>query len=467
MNPHTASVVYVAVILALFWFDRERKVRTSRALWIPTLWLLINGSRTVSAWLEPGRTVVEEASQEGSPLDAAVFGILLLAALCVLAWRRARTVRFLRANAPILLYFAYCAISVLWADDSFVAFKRWTKAIGDLAVVLVVLTDPSPTAALRQVLSRIAFILLPLSVLFDKYYPDIGRHYNVWTWLPSYGGVTVFKNLLGITCLVGSLGSVWSLTTAYRERKGRDRIFHMLPHAVILAVGIYLFLTADSMTSFSCFVFGGILIALTTLKWVQRKPGAIHLLVVALIALPLAALFLPGTDMVQSLGRDASLTGRPRIWKAVIAVADRPMTGAGFESFWAGDRLSTIWRMIDERGIIEAHNGYLEVYLNLGWIGVTLLAVVIVNGYRNVITLFRRDQQAGSIRLAFFVVGIVFSFTEAGFRMMSLVWIAFLLSATAVPLAQRRKERLVMGGESRKPAWDAAGAADKDALETV
>lgn len=466
MNPQVAAAVYVLLILTLFWCAREPKVRTSTALWIPALWLLINGSRPVSVWLNPEKKVTAE-SLEGSPLDAAIYGTLLLAALCALAWRRERTMRILRANAPVLLYFAYCAFSVLWSDYSFVAFKRWTKALGDVAVVLVVLTDLNPTAALRRVLSQTAFILLPLSVLFIKYYPDIGRSYNQWTWEPAYGGVTLFKNMLGITCLVGGLGSVWSLITAYRQRKGRDRILHMGPHALIIAMAIYLFFTADSMTSFSCFVLAGTLIVLANLKFFRRKPATVHLAVAALIALPLIALFLPGANMVQSLGRDSSLTGRTGIWAAVISVVKNPMMGAGFESFWTGERLRTIWILINEPGIQEAHDGYLEVYLNLGWIGVTLLAVLIANGYRNVITVFRRDREAGSIRLAFFLMGVVYSFTEAGFRMMSLVWILFLFSAMAIPVAKRRRERLVTGDESTGSRWAASGAASGDVLEAI
>jgi O-antigen ligase len=87
------------------------------------------------------------------------------------------------------------------------------------------------------------------------------------------------------------------------------------------------------------------------------------------------------------------------------------------------------------KGIQEAHNGYLEIYLNLGWVGITLLSLLLMAGYRNVIAMFGRDRQAGRIRLAFFVVAVVYSFTEAGFKMLTPVWICFLLAVTAVPIA--------------------------------
>jgi O-antigen ligase len=265
-----------------------------------------------------------------------------------------------------------------------------------------------------------------------------------------YSGVTVFKNMLGMTCLICGLGSVCCFSAAYWEQKDTDRVRHLVPHATTIAMAIWLFFTADSMTSLSCFVMAGSLIVLTSITRFARKPVILHLLVAAVVGLSLYALFLPGSGLVESLGRDSTLTGRTAIWSAVLSVARHPLFGTGFESFWAGDRLQKVWDAINENGIQEAHNGYLEVYLNLGWIGVSLLAVLIVTGYRNIISLFRRDPEAARIRLAFFVVGVIFSFTEAGFRMMSLVWIAFLLATMAVPQTRLRKARTA----SRKVSAD-------------
>jgi O-antigen ligase len=112
-------------------------------------------------------------------------------------------------------------------------------------------------------------------------------------------------------------------------------------------------------------------------------------------------------------------------------LAGNPLVGTGFESFWLGRRLEAAWGLMV--GLQEAHNGYLEVYLNLGWIGVMLLSVVIVAGYRNVMAAFRMTPTEGNLKLAYFVVGMVYNLTEAGFRMMSSVWLLFLWAITAVP----------------------------------
>jgi O-antigen ligase len=81
----------------------------------------------------------------------------------------------------------------------------------------------------------------------------------------------------------------------------------------------------------------------------------------------------------------------------------------------------------------EAHNGYLEVYLNLGWIGVGLLALLLITGYRNALASFRRDPRIGSLRLAFFVVAVAYNFTESAVRIFHPIWVLLLFATIAIP----------------------------------
>ena len=437
MNSHIATTAYIAGIIGLFWLDRDGKTRVSKAVWIPALWLLIVGSRPVSTWLQSGPTISQaEQYVEGSPIDAAVYGVLIVAGVIALGSRRRQVAACLRANIPLVLFFSYCGLSIVWSDYSFVALKRWTKAVGDLVMILILLTDQNSLAAIKSFLSRAAFILLPLSVLFIKYYPDLGRSYNPWTWIPMYCGVTTFKNLLGMTCLVCGPGSLWSFAGAYRDRKMHYRIRHLTAHGIMLFMTAWLLLTANSMTSLSCFAMGGTLIVLTAQRRPEVRIRAVHILTGGLIALSLCSLFVTQT-MLSSLGRDPTLTGRTEIWQVVLSQHTNPLIGTGFESFWMGARLERIWQMT-EKGIQEAHNGYLEIYLNLGWIGVGLLANAIIFGYRNALAIFRRNPHAGRIRLAFFTAGIIYSLTEAGFRMMSPIWITFILAITCDPPRRRK-----------------------------
>jgi O-antigen ligase len=187
------------------------------------------------------------------------------------------------------------------------------------------------------------------------------------------------------------------------------------------------------MSSLASFTMGACLIAMTKRFRLARRPALMHLVVAALVGASFSVLFLNiGGGALQAMGRNPTLTGRTDIWRALLHMSGNPLLGAGFESFWLGRQLQ--WAMGGLlQGVNEAHNGYLEVFLNLGWFGVALLALLIVTGYRNVVVALRREPEAGRFGLALFVIAVVYSFTEAGFRMLSPMWIAFLLAITAVP----------------------------------
>ena len=179
MGTSLALLVCIIGVAGLFFLDRDKSVRPSLALWLPVIWLWIVGSRPVSSWLGMGTTSVDtlDATLNGSPMDAAIFAALLIIGAMVLLHRWKKTSAYLAVSGPILLYFLYCLMSVTWSPFHDSAFKRWTKAVGDLVMVLIILTDGQPIAALRRLYSRVGFILFPFSVLLIRY-SDMGRAYQ-------------------------------------------------------------------------------------------------------------------------------------------------------------------------------------------------------------------------------------------------------------------------------------------------
>jgi O-antigen ligase len=430
-----ATLLTIAFIYWLFRLDRDKNPRVSWALWIPVIWFGIICSRPVSFWIQPDQgTDYMERFTESSPVDAAVYGLLIVAGLLVLNRRAARVKEFVHGNLPVLLFFFYCALSMAWSDDPGVAGKRWIKAIGDLVMVLVVLTDGDAESAIRRLYARVGFVLLPMSVLFILYYPSLGTTFDPTTNVTMYTGVATFKNLLGVLCMACGLGALWSLIGAYKGRGLPDRRRKMLVQGMAVALAVGLVVRADSMTSLSSFALAGMVMVMASWSWVRRRPVVLVAAFLAVIAAAGFALFLSsGSGILQELGRNPTLTGRTMIWKAVLAQPINPVIGAGFESFWMGDRMTSVWSM-SQVGIQQAHDGYLELYLNLGWIGLALLGTMIVKGYWNGLALYRRDAHAGSLRISFLTAAVVFAFTEAGFRMLSPDWFGFLLAVTAMPV---------------------------------
>src|SRR5207302_11020497 len=76
MGAHLATFVYAVGILGLFALDRDRKSKTSIALWIPVVWVSLAASRMVAQWLDATGlselTLSIDLSAEllaGNPLD--------------------------------------------------------------------------------------------------------------------------------------------------------------------------------------------------------------------------------------------------------------------------------------------------------------------------------------------------------------------------------------------------------------
>src|SRR6185503_658307 len=90
------------------------------------------------------------------------------------------------------------------------------------------------------------------------------------------------------------------------------------------------------------------------------------------------------TYVVEALGRNTTLTGRTDIWGDLFRMDVNPWLGTGFESFWLGPRAEYLANKYYFHPN-QAHNGYIEMYVNLGWIGVGFLALFILSGYRRIV----------------------------------------------------------------------------------
>jgi exopolysaccharide production protein ExoQ len=428
MPPFIASLICGIGIAGLFFLDRGEKTRVSKALVIPAVWMLLNTTHPLSFWLgmsDQQGSYTTAAYVEGNPFDRNVAIVLQLAALIVLCRKSAEVGALLRKNPLILVFFSFCLASVLWSDFPFVTFKRWIKALGDVEMVLVILVESDPFAALTRILTRMGFFLFPLSILFIRFYPQIGRRpTNSWT--QESVGVTQQKNELGIMCMIYGIFFLWMLLSVYRERKRPGRWRHMLAYGTIIAMSAYLLSQCNSTTSIVGFASSAGVLWLASRR--PAKPALVHFAVLAVLGLSVTALFFdPGGGLVQSLGKDPTLTGRKDIWALVLGLHTNPLIGTGFETFWLGSRLQFMLNALVNLPINEAHNGWIEVYLNLGWAGLCFIALLIVTGYKRIIFHIRQDPERGCLFLGFFICALFYSFSEAGFRFNTVSWFFLLL----------------------------------------
>ena len=101
------TIVCFAGIAWLFYLDRDPDTRPSLASWLPALWLLVCGSRSLTEWLSmrPAVSLAQQYS-ESSPIDAAFYAVLIASGIVVLNFRARRVASFLRQNLPLLLFIA-------------------------------------------------------------------------------------------------------------------------------------------------------------------------------------------------------------------------------------------------------------------------------------------------------------------------------------------------------------------------
>ena len=404
---------------------------------------------------------------ESSLLDQLLAGTLMFLGAIVVIRRRREVRVLLKANWPIVLYFSFSLVSLVWSDFPGWGFKRWVRALGDLVMVLIVVTDTQPTAALRRLFSRVGFVLLPASVLLIKYYPYLGRGFGEFGDEIVNIGVTTNKNSLGVLVFVVALGTLWQVIELLRDRKQPNRSRRLLAQCTLLAFGIELLFTAHSATSGASFTLGAGLMLALALPFFRARPAAVHALVLAVLLAGILAVLLGGqAEAVKAMGRKPDLTGRTEIWRMVIPMVPNAIVGSGFETFWCGARVAKFYAIHGGISMTnEAHNGYIEVYLNLGWLGVGLIALILGHGYRRTVSAFRRDRSLGALLVAYVVAAVAYNIGEAGFRMLSLSWFFLLLSVMAASLATGVAQRARRSRLSQSPA--ARRSESPDPLEVM
>jgi O-antigen ligase len=217
----------------------------------------------------------------------------------------------------------------------------------------------------------------------------------------------------------------------------------MIANGAMLAMTVSLLWKSNSMTSLLCFLASGTVILLASCTWIVRRPVVLHLLLAGFV-LALCAVYVFNLDEVilKMVGRSPTFTGRTDMWKVFLKIAGNPWVGTGFQSFWLGERMQKVLRAFPEHWYNQAHNGYLEVFLNLGWIGVVLLALLLAHGYRRIVAAYRTSPYIGSLWLGYFVAALLENFTEAEFRLMSPVWIMSLLAIVWASAARDSEERV-------------------------
>ncbi len=433
LPPQLALFLTLAFIVFLFRRDIRERPNVSGALWLPLIWLVLGCSRSFSAWLNIfGLPVSGGASnEEGSPLDACFIYAMATAGLFVLIKRQVSLSEVLRRNGWLVAFIAYCFISVVWSDYPFIAFKRVTKIFNHPIMALIVFTEPDFKEALTCLMKRCAYVVVPVSILWIKYYPELGMSYDEWNGLQNIGGISGGKNGLGMDCLILGFFFFWHLLQTWQTERNTWRRNELRLIAGFLIGILWLFSQAHSAASFISLLIAALVVVFVGIRSNKNFIGTYMLAALILLAAAELRFGISG-GLSEALGRGSELSGRTLLWARLLALHTNPILGTGFESFWLGERpqrLEGLFYFIPN----EAHNGYLEIYLTLGLIGLVMLIALFIATFRKIRLELFRNFELGRYRLGFLAAVVLFNWTEAAFKTVSPVWFVFYLIAMDYP----------------------------------
>jgi len=293
------------------------------------------------------------------------------------------------------------------------------------------MTDDNPLESIKVMFRRSAFVLLPLSILFITYFRHIGVIYSANGLMEMWVGVTTHKNDLGYLVMAYGIYFLWNiLINRNSEKKYVDVLFLIM--AIFLLMGSP---TSSSKTSILIFILGTcILIYAYLFKSYMKYIGRIILVIfIFFFFLNYSSIIFFHSSLLEkvatSSGRDITLTGRTQIWKEIFDIASSScFFGKGYRSFWIGE--VTLSNDSGEQfvPIKQSHNGYIDIYLELGLLGLFIFLCLVISEYRNIRRTLMIDFEYGIMRMTFFFMILLHNLSESSFaRPNHFLWFIFLL----------------------------------------
>jgi len=437
-------------------------------IWIPFVWLFLVSTRSVSRWLTI--TAVDattvDPDQFGSPWDRALLTLLMALGLCVLIARFKRTKEILRNNKWLVVLFLYMASSVIWSNFPDITMRRWFRSAGALMMVLVALTESDPLGSVRALLRRLYLVHIPLSIIAIKYFRNIGVAYT-WNGLQEmWVGLAVHKNNLGQVATCSGLVSTWQVLQNWSRKKlSLDLVLLLLTLWVLEGSQ-----TSHSSTAILAFLFSAsVLLVLQFLK--HRAYDAKRIILGTTLAIALLAPFayivldyfdtLPAAMVLGATGRNATFSDRTYLWQDLLDnAAKRPVLGVGYGAFWVGPIGYALYPLPNWSLVTltwrpgEGHNGYLDVYVQLGAVGVALVLLVIGSAIGGALDDIQHRFELGSLRLTLLLSILVNNVAESSLLDGThSLWFLFLIAAVRIPAANPIPAETALADSAAADGW--------------
>ena len=409
------------------------------------------------------------APEVGGTVSRLLWLTLLGFGLVIILWRAGFSWLLSRYLNPFLLAFVVLAVaSVAWSMDPPVTARRLIRVLTIVFASTAFVLIGWHARRLQNVLRPIVTAALLGSVLFGLGWPDLAIHPDTTGVLAgAWHGLANHKNGLGDIASVGLI--FWF--HAWLSKEARP-----LPALLGGGLAVACLILSRSSTSLVAGVF-----TLLFLAMLLRSPRGLRpympylvaLFIAALLAYSLALLHIvPGSSALLSpigaiTGKDMTFTGRTEIWDIMSEhIRLHPYLGTGYGAYWTGatDGAASyefILRLHFYPG--SAHNGYLEVLNDLGWLGLVVLMGYLASFVAQSLRLLKIDRNQAALYLGLFLQQAIANLAESRwFSPLSVDFVIMTLATTALArsLLEHRLHHYL--GEPRRrlhPAASATGAA--------
>ncbi len=330
-----------------------------------------------------GPVLAPQANQGGddNPLLRLLWLPVYAVALLLSGMRAARFLKILPALFMTGILIGLCFASQFWSIDPETTVRR-TIAVAFTSLFGLYLGARWKGVELTQIVA-LSFAILTIGSYFVCIcVPSLGIHTDINA--GAWKGLWYEKNQMAAMMV---LGFIAACASAYQVPE-RRRLWAGVAAAIFVLVVL-----SRSKTSLLCCVF---CVGAYPVLLALQKGGVLSILFVwlsATAALIGSALFYMAPDIVfKALGKDPTLTGRTEIWASLMRLSDqRPWLGYGYKAFWTKASVpAAVVRQETHWDVPSAHNGWLDLLIQLGWAGVTMFGLVLAAAFFCALFRFRR-----------------------------------------------------------------------------
>lgn len=369
----------------------------------------------------------------GDPILQAIWLVIYIVTtlLIIRRWREIKPV--ILSDRGVLLLLAIVAMSALWSYAPEVTIRR-TLALTGTTLFSCYVYGRYGLARSLDLLAVSFGVIIALSIGFALFLPHLGIAHGIHD--GAWQGIFGHKNVLGRTMVLSITLFLLLLLTDHKQKllclsglilssgllllsTSKTGVVGVLIMTCVLAVLWGIRLNARLRSSIIAFGMAGIVLLST---WIASNPGA----------------------LLEVLGRDETMTGRTELWAVVMTMIWKKwLVGYGYGGFWLGQYSNSadVVAAVSFNATFS-HNGILDVWLDLGIIGLSVFLLhFFVIFVKSIATATKGNSYLSAWPFVFLVFTIIYNITESSLlKQNNLLWVLYVMVALDISRRSFKRE---------------------------